>query len=66
MRGKWNRCRRIADGSEDVMSVRLWAYEPDICDGDFCPNDCDRCSKAKWIDFEEFDDGEEETDDTDK
>ena len=49
------------------MSVRLWAYEPDICDGDFCPNDCDRCSKAKWIDFEEFDDGEDEDDtDTDK
>ena len=24
----------------------LWAYEPDICDGDFCPCNCDYCSKA--------------------
>ena len=28
------------------MAVRLWAYDPDICDGDFCPNDCEYCSKA--------------------
>lgn len=24
----------------------LWLYTPDICDGDFCPQDCDRCYKA--------------------
>lgn len=29
------------------MSVRLWSYESEKCDGDYCPNDCDRCSKAK-------------------
>ena len=23
----------------------LWAYNPEICDGDFCPLDCDRCGK---------------------
>lgn len=27
------------------MSVSLYMYEPDICDGDFCPGDCDYCSK---------------------
>ena len=27
------------------MSVSLSMYEPDICDGDFCPGDCDYCSK---------------------
>ena len=28
------------------MSVKLWAYEPNKCDGDYCPNCCDICSKA--------------------
>ena len=28
------------------MSVSLWAYDPDICDGDYCPCDCDFCRKA--------------------
>ena len=28
------------------MSVRLWAYSPSKCDGDWCANDCDRCYKA--------------------
>ena len=23
----------------------VWAYNPDVCDGDFCPLDCDRCYK---------------------
>lgn len=23
----------------------LWAYVPDVCDGDFCPQDCDHCYK---------------------
>ena len=27
------------------MSVSLWAYDPDRCDGDFCPGDCQFCSK---------------------
>lgn len=27
------------------MSVSLWAYYPDVCDGDFCPQDCDNCYK---------------------
>ncbi len=25
------------------MSVSLWAYEPEKCDGDFCPGECDIC-----------------------
>ena len=24
----------------------LWGYNPQKCDGDYCPNDCDRCYKA--------------------
>lgn len=24
----------------------LWAYYPDVCDGDFCPMNCDICGKA--------------------
>ena len=28
------------------MSVDMWAYDPDICDGDFCPCNCEYCSKA--------------------
>ena len=23
----------------------LWSYDPEKCDGDFCPNDCDFCNK---------------------
>lgn len=26
------------------MSVSKWAYEPEMCDGHFCPGDCDLCS----------------------
>lgn len=28
------------------MSVSLWAYQPDKCDGNVCPGDCDSCGKA--------------------
>lgn len=28
------------------MSVSKWAYDPDKCDGDFCPGDCDDCPKG--------------------
>ena len=31
------------------MSASLWAYEPDICDGDYCPGDCDSCYKTEII-----------------
>ena len=39
---------------EEYMSD-LFAYDPDICDGDFCPCDCDKCPKC-WEDEEEDDD----------
>lgn len=29
------------------MSVSKWSYDPDKCDGDYCPGDCDNCSKAE-------------------
>lgn len=28
------------------MSCSKWAYDPEKCDGDFCPGDCDICGKA--------------------
>lgn len=28
------------------MSVSKWAYHPEVCDGDYCPGDCDECKKA--------------------
>lgn len=28
------------------MSVSLWAYEPEKCDGEPCCGDCDKCKKA--------------------
>ena len=40
---------------EEDMSD-LWKYDPDICDGDFCPMDCDRCPKADREEEEEEDD----------
>ena len=24
----------------------LWSYRPEKCDGDYCPMDCDKCSKG--------------------
>lgn len=24
----------------------LWSYRPEKCDGDYCPMDCDRCTKG--------------------
>lgn len=29
---------------ENRMSVSKWNYEPDKCDGHYCPGDCDLCS----------------------
>ena len=26
----------------------LWGYNPHKCDGEYCPNDCDRCYKADF------------------
>lgn len=25
----------------------VWAYNPEVCDGDFCPLDCDHCPKRE-------------------
>ena len=27
----------------------MWAYDPDICDGDFCPMNCDNCHKRHLV-----------------
>ena len=27
----------------------VYLYRPDICDGDFCPMDCDICAKRELI-----------------
>ena len=53
-----------ADGDR-TMSVSKPMYDPRYCDGYPCVGDCDLCSM--WVDFEEYDDGEDEDDtDTDK
>ena len=39
------------------MSVSKWAYEHEKCDGDYCPGDCDLCSK--WDVYDDEDDDEE-------
>lgn len=38
--------RRTENREENRMSVSKWAYTPEKCDGDYCPGDCDNCSKA--------------------
>lgn len=30
------------------MSGDRWRYDPDKCDGDVCPIDCDNCEKGDW------------------
>lgn len=27
----------------------IWAYDPEICDGDYCPMNCDICPKADKV-----------------
>lgn len=27
----------------------MYLYTPEICDGDYCPRDCDRCQKSDMI-----------------
>ena len=37
----------------------LWCYDPEICDGDFCPMNCDICGKKELVlekDMKEDDD----------
>lgn len=37
------------------MSCSLWQYEPEMCDGHYCPGDCDLCNLP-----EEYEDDDEE------
>ena len=37
----------------------IYAYTPEFCDGDYCPQDCDHCPKRDLIwEKEEEDDDE--------
>lgn len=38
----------------------IWAYDPDICDGDYCPLDCTYCPKRHLVEEKR---AEEEDDD---
>ena len=40
----------------------LSLYNPDVCDGDFCPLDCEHCYKRDRA-LEAAEEGEEEEDD---
>lgn len=42
------------------MSVSLYRYDPEHCDGEPCIGDCDLCRNWNWEDFEEYEDGEED------
>lgn len=28
------------------MSIKMWSYAPEKCDGDWCPGNCYACKKA--------------------
>ena len=32
------------------MSDTIWRYNPELCDGDYCPQDCDNCDRGEWGD----------------
>lgn len=42
----------VASGGER-MSCSKWSYEPQKCDGDFCPGECDDCPKCYESEDEE-------------
>lgn len=35
------------------MSVSMWSYRPEVCDGEGCPGDCDLCEKPKNMEDED-------------
>ena len=35
------------------MSVSMWSYIPEVCDGGGCPGDCDLCDKPKNMEDED-------------
>lgn len=35
------------------MSVSMWSYRPEVCDGGGCPGDCDLCDKPKNMEDED-------------
>lgn len=35
------------------MSDTIWRYNPEYCDGDYCPQDCDNCERGEWEEDEE-------------
>ncbi len=37
------------------MSVSMWSYRPEVCDGGGCPGDCDLCDKPKNMEDEPTD-----------
>lgn len=37
------------------MSVSMWSYRPEVCDGGGCPGDCDLCDKPKNMEDEDDD-----------
>lgn len=45
------------------MSVSMWSYRPEVCDGGGCPGDCDLCDKPKNMEDEDEESGEENSHD---
>lgn len=51
-----------------IMSASLWRYNPEVCDGDYCPGDCTLCSKETEVEiiigkYKRNEESEEESDD---
>ena len=37
----------LLDRKENQVSVKMWGYDPQKCDGDICIGNCDKCPKAE-------------------
>lgn len=42
------------------MSVSKWAYDPERCDGEGCPGDCDLCEKPKTMEEDAKQEGDKD------
>ena len=51
----------VATAKGETMSVSKWAYDPEMCNDQICPGDCEFC--RIWLDREDEEADEEYEDD---